>query len=75
MITLPMTEHPYPVEVEDRASPTRPPLPTQVRRRLALRAAAVQAELMLERTARGRECVLGVLDDATARWSGERARR
>ncbi|WP_181435799.1 hypothetical protein [Curtobacterium sp. MCSS17_006] len=41
-------------------------------RRLALRAAAVHAELMLERTAQALEHALGVLDQATARWSGDR---
>lgn len=123
MTGLPVTEHPYPVEVEDRGSPTRPSLPAQVRRhaelalrlahtldgvseaqyqraslsprpeslgirtsgvsdptgdtaadsrRLALRAAAVHAELMLERTAQALEHALRVLDQATARWSGDR---
>lgn len=41
-------------------------------RRLALRAAAVAAELTLERTARALEQTLRELEHATDRWSGER---
>ncbi len=104
------------VHREDRAAPSRPALPAQVRRhaelalrlasalssvedaqhqragigwrseslvsdptgdtaadprRLALRAAVVHAELMLESTAQALEHALRQLDRATDRWSGE----
>lgn len=44
-------------------------------RRLGLRAAAVQAELSLERTAQELQRALTALDSATARWSGDRIAR
>lgn len=118
-MTAPSTaRHPHEgIHPEDRAAPTRPTLPSQVRRhaelalrlacaihtvedaqhqrartgarpetlvsdptgdtvadprRLALRAAAVAAELTLERTARALEQTLRELERATDRWSGER---